>query len=64
MEIYDALNLLRRHCEVQSNCCKCILHKADEPDSCEIAEPGHTPSSWKLDPDIKQSLVVKSIFKK
>lgn len=42
MEIYDALNILRRHCENQSKCYKYILHKPDDPDSCAIAEPGHT----------------------
>lgn len=26
MEVYDALNLLRRHCENQPKCHKCILH--------------------------------------
>lgn len=64
MEVYDALNLLRMHCTNQTNCCKCILHKPDEPDSCAIAERGCTPSRWKLDENVKQPLVVKSIFKK
>lgn len=64
MEIYEALNLLRIHCADQPNCRKCILHKPDEPDSCAIAERGYTPSRWKLDRDIKQPLIVKSIFKK
>lgn len=64
MEIYDALNFLRRHCENQLKCCKCILHKPDDPDSCTIAQPGYTPSRWKLDQDVKQPSIVKSIFKK
>lgn len=64
MEVYYALNILRRHCENQRKCCKCILHKPDEPDRCAIAELGHTPSRWKLDQDVKQPLIVKSIFKK
>ena len=63
MEVYDALNFLRRHCENQRKCCECILHKPDEKDSCAIAERGYTPSRWKLDGDIKQPLIVKSIFK-
>lgn len=63
MEVYDALNILRRHCENQSKCCKCILHKPDEPNSCAIAKRGHTPSRWKLDRDVNQSLIVPSIFK-
>lgn len=64
MEVYDALIILRRHCYNQPNCRKCILHKPDAPDSCAIAERGYTPSMWKLDRDIKQPLIVKSIFKK
>lgn len=64
MEVYDALKILRRHCENQPHCCRCILHKLDDPDSCAIAEYGVTPSRWKLDENVKQSLVVKSIFKK
>lgn len=64
MEVYDALYILRRHCENQQKCCKCILHKPDDPDSCAIAEYGCTPSRWKLDREIKQPLIVKSIFKK
>lgn len=63
MEIYEALNILRRQCANQSKCCKCILHKPHAPDSCAIAETGCTPSRWKLDEDVKQPLIVKSIFK-